>query len=175
MAGTIAGLSPTHITGLFAYTFSFLACAGRWLTQKKTDAGRRWFGVLTLVQLVLLLDMMFRWRWKVHALLVREAVAEGVYNERRDPQLWVLIALGVVLVVVSLWVIYRWRARRGLALAMTGTLILAVLWCTEAISYHAMDQVLYTVAAAGVRIVGLSWCVAALMVCVGCWIDAARR
>jgi hypothetical protein len=130
--------------------------------------------LLAGVQLALLLDMAFDWRWKLHEFWMREAIAHGVYDQRYGPQ---LLALGLLICAVafgSVWVLHRFRHRVGLALAVMGTLLSVGLWFCEWVSYHAVDTVLYR-EAGGVMTVGLAWGVAAGITWFGVWLDGRRE
>src|SRR5258707_1110763 len=90
-------LSPTCAAGLAAYLASSAACAFRWAKCRagygRGDGSGRLFLLLTGVQFTLLLDMAGDWRWKLHDAWMREAVARGVYADRRTPQLLALVVL----------------------------------------------------------------------------------
>jgi len=159
--------SPTRIVGLTAYTISVLGCVAGLENCRKSGVPGRLFVLLTGVQLVLLLDMAFDWRWKIHGFWVREALALGVYDQRRSPQVLALAVLSLAMVLAV--VFCRFRRRVGVALALTGTLLSVGLWCCECISWHFVDQFLYHLAGK-VMVVSLLWFSLAVVTCFGVWL-----
>jgi hypothetical protein len=170
MVGLHEWLSPTRTAGLAAYAISSLACAARWANCRRNRIPSRPFGVLAAIQLGLLLDMAFDWRWKVHDFWMRKAMASGVYDLRRFPQ---TLALGLLIFGASLAcaaIVYRCRNRPGAALALCGTLLSVGLWCCESISLHAVDRVFYHLVGK-LMLVSLLWVVLAVVTCFGVWLD----
>jgi hypothetical protein len=157
-------LSPTRTAGLVAYTVSSLACAVRWAHCRRNRLPSRPFGALAAVQLGLLVDMAFDWFW------MREAMASGVYDRRRLPQMLALGLLALGAVLASAAILYRCRRRAGVALALTGTLLSVGLWCSESISLHLMDRVFYHLAGK-LMMVSLLWVGLAAVTCFGVWLD----
>ncbi len=101
-------------------------------------------------------------------------MAGDVYGERRSPQLLALVVLGCVLIVGSVLIQRRFRGRRGVRLALTGTMLSVGLWCCEALSYHYMDLVLYRMIG-GLMVVSLLWVGLAATTCAGVRLDAGFR
>jgi hypothetical protein len=172
MVADLEWFSPTRAVGLTAYTASLLACASRWARYRKRDFFHRLYGVLAGVQLFLLLDMAFDWRWKLHDMGARLATELGVYGERRMPQTLALMVLSLALVLVFAWVFCRFRRRIGVALMLAGTLFSLGLWCLECVSLHAVDAVLYRMVGAVMR-VSLVWICVAFVTCWGAWLDGS--
>lgn len=171
MVAIVGGPSLTRIAGVIAYAAGLAFCTGRWRQLRRDGQGRRLFGSLALVQLVLLLDIVFNWRWKLHAMVDWAAAGLGVYELRRGPQLLALCGLAALAVLLALLIVVRFRGRMGAALALGGTLLSVVLRGVEVVSYHNADAVLYA-SVGGVMIVGLAWITLALATCLGVWIDA---
>jgi len=167
-------LSPTRLTGLAAYTASLLACTWRWVTYRERDVSRRLYAVLAGVQLCLLLDMAFDWRWKLHDLGVRVTTGLGVYGLRKTPQLLALAVLFLTLALFSILIFSKFRRRFGVALALTSTLLSVGIWCVECVSLHYLDEVLYRVVGVGMM-VSLVWAGLSLVTCLGIWLDGSRR
>jgi hypothetical protein len=161
-------LNPTRALGLVAYATAAVCCCIRWMKAKGEIA--RLAAVLLVIEAILLLDMAFNWRWKLHQALMDLAQHEHEYGQRRLPQTIVLLVLACVL----LYGIYRcWRAfrHRGTTLlAVCGTLLSMVLWCTEVISLHAVDHVLY-LSLSGVMAVSLLWIISCSMTSIGILLD----
>jgi hypothetical protein len=77
-----------------------------------------------------------------------------------------LLILAALLLFALLAVRRFFRGRAGNSLAVSGALLSLVLWCTEAISLHAVDHVLeYPIG----KIMGVSllWILACLMTSIG--------
>jgi hypothetical protein len=159
--------------GLAAFSTSLLACVIRWArcTKRHRSSEHAWiFALLAGVQFALLLDMAFDWRWKLHDYGMRTAMAHGLYGERRTPQLLVLLILVALLVVSLAVILYRFRHRVGVVLAMAGTLLSVGLWCSEALSYHFLDRVLYLMIG-NAMLVSFLWGGFAVITCLGLWLD----
>ena len=164
-------LSPTRLIGLAAYTICFLACAVRLASCRNNRTQSVPVAALAAVQFSLLLDMAFDWRWKMHDFWMREAMALGVYDRRRAPQMLALAILSLVVALASVSIVYRFRSRLGFALALTGTLLSVALWCCEWVSLHLIDQLFYHMVD-GVMVVGLLWAGLALLTSIGVWLDS---
>jgi hypothetical protein len=168
--------SVTRTLGLTSFCLSFAGSSLRWRKCRKDGVSGRFFSVLCVVQMFLLLDMAFDWRWKLHEFWMRAAMTSGVYEQRRGPQLVALGVLWVSLASTSVAILNRMRRRIGAAVAAVGTLLSTGLWACEAISYHAVDAVLYQTVGgvAGPMNVSLIWCALAAITCIGLWTDSRR-
>jgi hypothetical protein len=122
------------------------------------------------VQFGLLLDMAFDLRWKVHDFWMREAMASGVYDRRRLPQMLALGLLALGAALASAAILYRYRSRIGVASAMMGTLLSVGLWSCECVSFHFVDQVFYHLVGK-LMLVSLLWVALAAITCSGVWLD----
>jgi hypothetical protein len=99
--------------------------------------------LLTIVEGFLLLDLIFNWRWILHDLLQDQAIRWKLYACRSWLQ---TMALGILAVLLFTGLLTAWRQLRrrvGAFLAVFGGLLSLVLWCTEVISLHAIDHILY--------------------------------
>lgn len=170
MYGVLESLTPTRLTGMAAYTISALACSSAW--RRRRQDGRPWrlFAALTGLQLLLLLDMAFNWRWMLHDFWVQVAVVHGVYDRRFTPQLLAVALLVVVLAVVSLCALYRFRRTPGRGLVLTSSLLSVGLWGCECLSYHQIDRVLYGMFGQ-VMMITLLWVGLTIVLCLGVWLD----
>jgi len=140
------------------------------MSCRKSGRSGRPFALLAAVQLFLLLDMAFDWRWKIHGLFDQSAMTLGVYGERRPPQVMALLVLFGVLVLAAIWIYLRFRGRPGLAMAVTGTVLSVGVTCCEGISYHYVDLVFYHMIGS-VMAVSLVWIGLALFTCWGLLLD----
>jgi len=169
------GLSVTRVVGLAAYASAVAACAWRWWRDRRKHwKGSGVFGLLAAVQFVLLLDIAFNLRWKLHEFFMQEAMDHGVYGLRRPPQLlalWMLIAISALCCAL---IVSRFRRRPGAAIAVAGTLLSVALRCAEVLSYHNLDAVLY-VQIGKVMLVSILWMALTLLTCLGVWIDGRKR
>jgi len=117
--------------------------------------------------------MVFNWRWMIHQQLMDLAQRWHDYDIRRSPQR-IAIAILAALFLVGLIVTLRaFRGRAGALLAVSGVLLSLVLWCTEIVSLHAMDHILYHSLGPWMA-VSLVWVFAGLMTSVGILIDARQ-
>jgi hypothetical protein len=168
MIASLEWLNLTRACGLVAYATAAVCCAIRWIKPKRGTS--RLAAVLLFIEVALLLDMAFNWRWKLHQALMDLAQREHEYGQRRLPQTIVLL----LLVCLLLYGVYRcWRSfrHRGTTLlAVCGTLLSLVLWCTEVISLHQVDHVLYF-SVGGVMAVSLLWVLACGMTSIGILLD----
>jgi hypothetical protein len=122
-----------------------------------------------------MLDMAWDWRWELHGYWMAQAMAWDVYGERRWPQALALGVVGIGLILGTVVIERLFRGRRGLGLAMAGTMLSLALWCSEAISFHFLDLVLYRLVGPAM-LVGLLWLGLAGITCAGVvWDEALRR
>lgn len=175
MISAFEGLSATRVVGLAAYACAVAGCAWRWRDGRRWEGQRRAgsagaFGVLAVVQMVLLLDIAFNLRWKLHEFFMQEAMSHGLYAMRRPPQRFALWILAGVATLGCALIVSRFYHRRGVALAVTGTLLSVTLRCAEVLSYHGLDAVLYHTVGR-VMLVSAFWAGLTLLTLAGVWID----
>jgi hypothetical protein len=173
MALIAEGLSATRILGLTAYAIALVACLAKSVGRETKGGWRRLYWALALAQLGLLFDIAFDWRWKLHDLFMHAAMAEDVYGERRMPQRLALVLVVGVAAGIAAWVLWKLRAKPGLAVASAATVLSIALHGVEMISYHGMDAILYRMAG-GVMVVSFLWAALAFVTCAGVWMDSAR-
>ena len=166
--------SATRICGTAGYGLSLLTCLIASVRYRRDGVRRTWLKILTAVQALLLLDMVFNWRWLLHDYWMREAQAQHVYEARRSPQLLLLVVLVLVLAIVAVGILKQFRGRTGVTIAVLGTLLSVGLWCIETLSYHYLDAVFHAMIG-GVMAIGLLWIALALFTCAGLWIDIRGR
>ena len=97
---------------------------------------------LGLLELLLLCDALFNWRWILHDFLVHAAIERSVYNERALPQEIVTALLASATLVAAVMVVRHSWNNPGACLAICGGLISAEFWAMEVISLHALDLIL---------------------------------
>jgi hypothetical protein len=158
-------LNPVKVGGMVTYLVASASCG---LTAARTLNPRisRLAAVLGLIQAALLLDIAFDWRWRLYDWLRSQAVAYHWYEQRRWPQVVVLMIMAVVLasgVVVARRV---FLPNPGAALAVNGTLLSIDCWLMEVISLHATDSILYH-HVGPLMIISFVWLLAGAMVTTG--------
>jgi hypothetical protein len=166
-------LTPTRATGIVAYGVAMVCCGLAWARTRRLRTNSQLAALLTAIEGALVLDMVFNWRWMIHQQLMDFAQRRNEYEIRRSPQL-IAIAILAVLLLVGLFAALRiLRGRAGALLAVSGVLLSLVLWCTEVISLHALDHLLYHLLGPWM-LVSLVWVFAGLMTSVGILIDARQ-
>ncbi|WP_263359251.1 hypothetical protein [Acidicapsa ligni] len=166
-------VSSTQICGVVGYGMSLLACAVAWIQYNKSGRRESWLTAVAIAQLLLLLDMIFNWRWMLHEFWMRRAQSEGVYQLRRSPQLIALLVLAAAVIGVVIWVSKRFRGMPAAAMATVGTLLSVGLWCAETLSYHYLDAVFHAMLG-GVMAIGLLWLGLGLFTSFGLLKDSRR-
>ncbi len=163
--------NPTRATGVVAYGVA-LACCVFSLSRAKGDPARsRLLAFLAVCEGCLLLDMVFNVRWNLHQFLMDEAATLVLYASRRGPQALVLIALVGVFFLGLRVTIQRLRGRGGAILAVSGLLLSLTLWCTEVVSLHAVDHIMYH-PVGKLMTVSFLWILACAMTSIGVLIES---
>ena len=166
-------LTPTRATGIIAYGIAMVCCGLAWARSRRLRTNSQLAALLTAIEGALVLDMVFNWRWMIHQQLMNLAQSRNEYAIRRSPQLIAIAILAVLLLVGLLAALRVLRGRAGALLAVSGVLLSLVLWCTEIVSLHAMDHILYHSLGPWMA-VSLVWVFAGLMTSVGILIDARQ-
>ncbi len=154
-------LNPTRAVGLLAYGTATVCCGIARTRAKSRRQNGRLSVVLMLIEAVLLLDITFNWRWILHQRFVDLAQRTHEYGVRRPPQVILLVVL-TVLLLGGMFAVQLYFRGRGRALAVSGGLLSLFLWCTEVVSLHQVDHVLYH-RVGPLMTVGLLWMAACLM------------
>ncbi len=134
---------PTRTTGVVAYGVALACCIFSWSRAKGDPARSRSLALLTVFEGCLLLDMVLNVRWNLHQFFMDEATTVTLYASRRGPQAVVLIALVGVFLFGLRVTSQRLRGRGGAILAVSGALLSLTLWCTEVVSLHAVNHIMY--------------------------------
>jgi hypothetical protein len=166
-------LTPTRATGIIAYGVAMVCCGIAWARTRRLRTIAPLAALLTVVEGALVLDMVFNWRWMIHQQLMDLAQRWNEYDIRRSPQRIAIAILAVLLLVGLIAALRILRGRGGALLAVSGVLLSLVLWCTEVVSLHALDHVLYHLLGQWM-VVSLVWVFAGLMTSVGILVDARQ-
>ena len=162
-------LNPTRAVGLLAYGTAVTCCGVAWIRSKSRRASQLAV-VLTLIETLLLLDIAFSWRWMLHDLIGGFAQRHNEYGARRVPQ---VIAVSILVGVLVLGLFSTWRffrGRFGHLLAVSGVILSLVVWCTEVVSLHSVDRLLYY-SLGNVMAVSIPWILACAMTSIGILLD----
>lgn len=163
--------NPTRATGVAAYGVALACCVLAWSRANGDMARSRLATLLTVCEGCLLVDMVFNVRWKLHQLFIDKATRLAVYASRRGPQELALLVL-VAVFLFGLWVVFkRLRGRVGAVLAVSGALLSVALWCTEVVSLHAVDHILYH-SAGNWMPVSFLWVLACTMTSIGVLVES---
>jgi hypothetical protein len=127
--------------------------------------------MLGLLELFLLFDAVFNWRWRLHDFLVKTAMELTVYNERTLPQEVLTAVLASATLVAAAIAIRHFWNRPGAYLAICGGLISAEFWATEVISLHAIDRILERLVGP-MLIIASVWIVSSTLIMLGVLWDA---
>jgi hypothetical protein len=158
-------LNPTRAAGLAAYGTACTCCGIAWI-RTKAERASQLAALLTLIESVLLLDIVFSWRWMLHDVFAGFAQRHDEYGARKLPQEVVVFILGGVLLfgLITTWRFFRGRV--GAILAVSGVLLSLLVWSIEVVSLHAVDHVLYY-SLGGVMAVSLLWVLSCTMTSIG--------
>jgi hypothetical protein len=166
-------LTTTRATGIVAYGVAMACCGIAWARTRRRRTISQLAALLTAIEGALVLDMVFNWRWMIHQELMDLAQRWNEYEIRRSPQVIAIAILAGLLLVGLIFALRILRGRAGALLAVSGVLLSLVLWCTEVVSLHALDHVLYHLLGQWM-LVSLVWVLAGLMTSVGILIDARQ-
>ena len=163
--------NPTRAAGVAAYGVALVCCVFAWSRAKGDVTKSRLAALLTVCDGLLLLDMVFNVRWILHQFFLDEAAAVALYASRRGPQTLVLIALAGVFLFALRMASQKLRGRSGAVLAVSGVLFSVTLWCTEVVSLHAVDHILYR-PIGNLMTVSFLWIFASMITSVGVLIES---
>jgi hypothetical protein len=166
-------LTPVKASGMAAYLIASVACAATAVRAADRRASRL-AAALCALDVVLLLDMGFNWRWKLNEWLRTGAISHHWYSERSGPQVAVLVCIGAVLVSAGVTLSRRFLSVRGATLAISGALLSIGCWLTEVVSLHQTDAVLFH-RAGPLMVVSFVWMIACAMTAVGMWAAGSMK
>ena len=130
-------------TGAAAYAAAAICCGLAWARAKSQGSGSRLAASVIILEGFLLLDLILNLRWRLHDFLAGKAMHLHLYGVRRGPQTLALFVLAGLLCLSLLPASVLLRQRTGAFFAVFGASLSLILWCTEVISLHAVDHVLY--------------------------------
>ena len=163
--------SPTREAGIASHLFAATACGTAWARGGRDSRLAPAFGVL---ELFLVLDAAFNWRWLVHGFLMNVAAEQHLYGKRMLPQEFVLALLVGIIIAAMVLTLRNFHGRPGACLSICGALISVAFWVIEVISLHATDTILqHTVGP--VMLIALVWILTSSMIGVGILWDVKRQ
>jgi len=158
--------SPTREVGIASHLVAAAACGAAWARGVRSDRAIRLPFSIGLLELFLVLDAAFNWRWIVHGYFANAAMEQHLYGERKLPQ-ELLLALLCAITMVAIVVMFQYfRGRPGACLTTCGALISVAFWAIEVISLHASDAILQH-GLGPVMLVALAWTVSSSLVVIG--------
>jgi hypothetical protein len=157
-------LNAVKTTGLAAYLIASASC-GVTAIGAADRRIKRLGAILGLLNVSLLLDIAFGWRWRLYDRLKDLAVAHQWYEQRHSPQIAALLVLAALLLAATA-VTRRFFSSAGASFAIEGTLLSLACWLTEIISLHATDSILYH-RVGPLMIINFVWALACLMTTIG--------
>lgn len=159
-------VDATQTVGIAGFGVAALLCAR--VAPKSSNV---WW-VLTATNVLLMLEIVAGWRFRVHDHAAALLLNQGLYESR---MLWQVAMIAVALVVLlAAGLTLRARAQSAsLASALTGLCSAISILVIEAISLHAVDAELYQ-ALGPVKVIAFFWLAASTWIS---WaaIKAARR
>ena len=168
MIATVISISPTHEAGIASHLLAAVACGVAWTRSRGQN---RLTATLGLLELFLLFDVEFNWRWILHGFFVKTAMELSVYDERTLPQEVLTALLSIATLVAAATTTWHFWNRPGACLAICGGLISAELWVIEVISLHAIDAVLQRMVGP-ILIIASVWIVSSALIMLGVLWDA---
>ena len=164
-------LTPTRVCGIVAYGIAATCCAISWARSRGEYVVTRTAAWLTVIEGVLLLDIIFNGRWILHQLFIDFAQRRHEYELRQTPQIIAVAMLAGILLVGLFAALRLFRARIGALLAVSGAMLSLFTWCIEVVSLHQIDVVLYQPIGKFMA-VGLVWIAACTMTSAGILIES---
>ncbi len=165
MRTAVAWLTPVKASGLAAYLMASAACAATVLLSVDRRIVRL-ASILCALDLFLVSDIAFNWRWKLHDQLSWSAITHHWYAFRTGPQIAALAFLAIMLLLAAVSLGRRLSSIRGGRLALCGALLSIGSWFTEVISLHAIDAILYR-SVGPLMVVCFIWMLAAITTTAG--------
>jgi hypothetical protein len=167
-------LSPSRAVGLSAQFLATTSCFIAWVKSHRKSQSSRLAGWLTVFEALLLADIAFDWRWGLYTFLKDKAAAYGVYEMRRGPQAVALLILAGISAVLIAMAARLLAGRTGAFFAAVGAILSLGSWCSEMISLHTTDALLY-LHTGPFMLINYLWVVACVVTSVGILVDANQQ
>ena len=160
-------LDATQWTGIVGFAIAALACAA---------AARRQAGawpVLAAAQTVFAVEVANGWRHRLHDAVDRLLAAHGAYADRAPTQIAALVLVALLALGVLGVLLRPASDRRSIAarVAAAATVMTAVLFGVETISWHLTDAALYADWGPA-RAIAFAWAALATVVAIAAWCAA---
>lgn len=163
----VAALNATQWTGIVGFAIAALACAAA--ARRQAGAWR----VLGAAQTVFAVEVALGWRHRLHDAVDRGLQAQGEYAGRVPVQIAALVVVALLALGV-VGALLRPSPERGsiaARVAATATVLTAVLFGAETISWHLTDAALYADWGPA-RAIAFAWAALATVVAIAAWCAA---
>jgi hypothetical protein len=171
MIAAMLWASPTREAGIASHLLAAAACGAAWARGRRASRLAPPLGVL---ELFLVLDAAFNWRWLVHGFLMDAGVEQNLYDKRRLPQELVLALLLSMMIAAGVLTLRYFHGSPGACLSICGALISVAFWVIEVISLHATDAILQHTAGP-IMLIAIVWIGSSSMTAFGILWDLKRQ
>jgi hypothetical protein len=163
------------VVGFLSYFGAAISCGIAWLQARRSPRSYPEFArfalILGIIESILCLDMVFEWRFAIHAFFNELLMERNLYGGRHPLQVALLCLLGILVFVGFLTAFRRLRTRPGALLAVTGVFLSLTLYSVEIISMHETDRGLYHLVS-GVMVIAFLWVLACALTLLGIRMEA---
>jgi hypothetical protein len=158
------GTNPTQLTGLLSFALATTAClsAGR----RSTPGDKRIWNALAFINGLLLLDILFGFRFRILGFARVLLRAEGLYDQLHGwAQGIIVVLVATIALACGLLFLFRRQVAGGPARIAAGiTIVVLGIFAIEALSLHEIDAVYYR-PIGPVLTVGWLWAIGAVGIC----------
>jgi hypothetical protein len=158
--------SQTSVTGMVSFATAGISSGIAWCRGRRSADVARLAAWITIFEVFLFLDIVFDWRWKLHAHLMQFAIDHARYGQRRIVQTAALVLLAAFTITCVTAVARKLRSNTGAMIAASGAFLSLVCWLVEVISLHEVDIILYH-KIGGFMMIASIWLVLGVMTAVG--------
>jgi hypothetical protein len=166
-------ISPTRVVGMATHLLTAIVCGGAWARNQENCRASRLAPCLAMLEAFLFLDAAFNWRWILHGMLMNAAVANGVYGQRKLPQVLALLIVASLPFCAMIMAFQRLQGRIGAIFAIFGGVFSAAFWMVELISLHATDIALQA-RLGPVMLIAVVWVLTSATTAAGIYWDARK-
>jgi hypothetical protein len=156
MIVSLNGHFPTSVAGMMAFAAAGTSSAVAWLRGRSDANVERIAAWVTFLEVFLFFDIVFKWRWMLHAAFIRLAMDHAEYERRRVVQVAALVVLSAILLGFGTFTARKLRDKISVTFALWSASLSLACWCVEVISLHYVDAVLYH-RIAGVMVIVPIW------------------